>query len=120
MDTQTVKNNRALTFVRVDVDKTLREKKTLPKDKFLKETEYSRAVLNGKNWQIEMGKKGLMLKEDYEKGLFAAYGLSKERVTGHTAVKELESANTDLQKRIAELEAELAKKQPKKEKTTNE
>lgn len=107
-------NNREQVFIKVDVDKALREKKKLPKDQFGKEITYSRAVFNSKQWQLQMGKKGLMLKEDYESGLFAAYGLDKERVTGHGEVKALTEANTDLQKQIAALEAQLAEKTTKK------
>lgn len=121
-------NNRQQVFVKVDVDKTLREKKTLPKEQFLKEVTYSRAILNSKNWRGEMGKKGLMLKEDYDNGLFATYGLKAERITGMTEAKVLGQANEDLQAqlremqaKVAEMEASLAEKTTKKkDKQTNE
>ena len=107
-------NNREVIFVKVDVDKALREKKTLPKSQFGKEVSYSRSHLQSKQWRMEMGKKGLMNKEDYEAGLFAAYGLSAERVTGQTEAKVLTEANNDLQKQIAELQAQLAAKETTK------
>lgn len=111
-------NNREQVFVKVDVDKPLRRSKTLPKNQFLKEVIYSRAILNSKNWRLEAGNKGLMLKEDYENGLFSAYGLTAERVNGQTEAKVLAEVNISLQTeleamraKMAELEASLTEKE---------
>lgn len=111
-------NNREQVFVKVDVDKPLRRSKTLPKNQFLKEVIYSRAILNSKNWRLEAGNKGLMLKEDYENGLFSAYGLTAERVNGQTEAKVLAEVNVSLQTeleamraKMAELEASLTEKE---------
>lgn len=111
-------NNREQVFVKVDVDKPLRRSKTLPKNQFLKEVVYSRAILNSKNWRLEQGNKGLMLKEDYENGLFSAYGLTAERVNGQTEAKVLAEVNVNLQTeleamkaKVAELEANLTEKE---------
>ena len=111
-------NNREQVFVKVDVDKPLRRSKTLPKNQFLKEVIYSRAILNSKNWRLEAGNKGLMLKADYESGLFSAYGLTAERVNGQTEAKVLADVNVSLQielevmrAKMAELEASLTEKE---------
>ena len=111
-------NNREQVFVKVDVDKPLRRSKTLPKNQFLKEVIYSRAILNSKNWRLEAGNKGLMLKADYESGLFSAYGLTGERVNGQTEAKVLADVNVSLQTeleamraKMAELEASLTEKE---------
>ena len=111
-------NNREQVFVKVDVDKPLRRSKTLPKNQFLKEVIYSRAILNSKNWRLEAGNKGLMLKADYESGLFSAYGLTAERVNGQTEAKVLAEVNVSLQTeleamraKMAELEASLTEKE---------
>lgn len=116
-------NNREQVFVKVDVDKPLRRSKTLPKNQFLKEVTYSRAIFNSKNWRLEAGNKGLMLKEDYENGLFSAYGLTAERVNGQTEAKVLADVNVSLQTeleamraKMAELEASLTEKGAKTKK----
>lgn len=119
-------NNREQVFVKVDVDKPLRRSKTLPKNQFLKEVIYSRAILNSKNWRLEAGNKGLMLKEDYENGLFSAYGLTAERVNGQTEAKVLAEVNISLQTelevmraKMAELEASLTEKEKATKKKDN-
>lgn len=100
-------NNREQVFVKVDVDKPLRRSKTLPKNQFLKEVTYSRAILNSKNWRLEAGNKGLMLKADYESGLFSAYGLTAERVNGQTEAKVLAEVNVSLQTELDKMRAEI-------------
>ncbi len=106
-------NARELTFVRVDVEKTLREKKTLQKELFLKEIVLSKAQMRNPKWKQEIGNKGLMLKSDFEAGLFHEYGLKADRITGNTDAKKLETANAEYQKQVAEMEAKVAEMEAK-------
>lgn len=96
-------------FVRVDVPKTTRSLKKLPKEKFLEHMPLKpMAIMRGKNWRTEMGKLGVMLKSDYDKGEFASYGLDEERILGNLKSDQLEKENVDLQKKVAELQAKLS------------
>lgn len=98
-------------FVRVDVPKTIRSNKKLSKEKFLEEVPLKpQSIMRGNNWRKEMGKLGVMLKSDYDKGEFLAYGLDEERVLGNIKADQLEKENVDLQKQVAELQAKLAEK----------
>jgi len=117
-------NARNITLVRVDVEKTLRDgKNTLSKSLFLKEIEFSKSQTRNPLWKKEIGNKGLMLKEDYEAGRFAEYGLIEDRILGNDKAAKLEKANAEYQKQIADMEAQMAEmkaklEEPKKTKTT--
>lgn len=104
---------REVKFYRVDVVKAIRKSEKLPKEKFKEIVIYSKAHKRNENWKKEMGKLGLMLIEDYDVGAYADYGLNKERIEGSTQIEKLTDSNSDLQKKIAELEAQVANKNQK-------
>lgn len=60
-----------------------------------------------KDWQKELGRNGWMAVEDYEKGIFAPYGIDPKKIEEANKVKTLEADNKEKDKKIAELEARL-------------
>lgn len=71
--------------------------------------------LNRDTWQKLLGNEGWMSIEDKENGNYSAYGIDPTKMEASQKLVTLEKDNSELVKKVAELEAELlAKKEPEK------
>jgi hypothetical protein len=69
---------------------------------------------NPESWKRNIGNQGYMTEEDLEKGNYAPYGIDPKEVEGNKELQSLKDTNKDLQKKVAELEAQLAAKEETK------
>jgi hypothetical protein len=67
--------------------------------------------LNKDTWQKLLGNEGWMSVEDKESGNYSAYGIDPAKMEAAQKVTTLEKDNSDLAKKVAELEAKLEEKQ---------
>ena len=113
MEEKVISNRKSVEFIRVDNRRSERNGKfkPMPLGQIVK---FNKAVTLNKDFKKKFGDQGLMLVEDYEKGLWAEYGIKEPKIVEQREVESLKETNAALQAKIAELENQMASKKSKK------
>ena len=105
--------------VRVDLRLNERTGKFNPGNSIGQIKEFGRQITAVKGWKKQLGKNGYMTVEDYEAGLFAEYGIDGKKIQEAKKVENLQAVNSELQAKIAELEAQLSTGKKNKKEVDN-
>jgi len=112
-------NKRQVEFIFVDTAASERTGKFKPR-KLGQTIKFNKIVTLNKEFKKTFGRMGLMLLEDYEKGLWAEYGIKEPLLVKNKEMDSLKETNEVLQAKVAELEAQLATKKVKQVKQEND
>lgn len=116
METQ---NKKQVEFIFVDTASSERTGKFKPR-KLGQIIKYNKVVTLNKEFKKTFGRMGLMLVEDYEKGLWSEYGIKEPALVKNKELDSLKETNEALQAKVAELESQIAAKKVKQVKQEND
>lgn len=113
MEDKVISNRKSVEFIRVDNRRSERNGKfkPMPLGQIVK---FNKAVTLQKDFKKKFGNQGLMLVEDFEKGMWAEYGIKEPKIIEQKEVQSLKETNAALQAKIAELESQMSSKRTKK------